>query len=48
MNTDQGSQYTSERFLQALKDREIQISMDGQGAWRDNIFCRTSVAISQI
>ncbi len=38
MNTDQGSQYTSERFLQALKDREIQISMDGQGAWRDNIF----------
>jgi len=38
MNTDQGSQYTSERFLQALKDREIQISMDGQGAWRDNVF----------
>jgi putative transposase len=38
MNTDQGSHYTSERFLQALKDREIQISMDGQGAWRDNIF----------
>ena len=38
MNTDQGSQYTSERFLQALKEKEIQISMDGQGAWRDNIF----------
>ncbi len=38
MNTDQGSQYTSERFLQALKARDIQISMDGQGAWRDNIF----------
>ena len=38
MNTDQSSQYTSERFLQALKDRGIQISMDGKGAWRDNIF----------
>ncbi len=38
MNTDQGSQYTSERFIQALKDRDIQISMDGKGAWRDNIF----------
>ena len=38
MNTDQGSHYTSERFLQALKEQEIQISMDGKGAWRDNIF----------
>ncbi len=38
MNTDQGSQYTSERFIQALKERDIQISMDGKGAWRDNIF----------
>ncbi len=38
MNTDQGSQYTSERFLQALHDQDIQISMDGKGAWRDNIF----------
>lgn len=38
MNTDQGSQYTSERFIQALKEREIQVSMDGKGAWRDNIF----------
>ena len=38
MNTDQGSQYTSERFIQALKEREIQMSMDGKGAWRDNIF----------
>jgi putative transposase len=38
MNTDQGSQYTSDRFTQALKDRDSQISMDGKGAWRDNIF----------
>ena len=38
MNTDQGSQYTSDKFIQALKERDIQISMDGKGAWRDNIF----------
>ena len=38
MNTDQGSQYTSERFIEALKKRAIQISMDGKGAWRDNLF----------
>ena len=38
MNTDQGSQYTSERFIHALKERAIQVSMDGKGAWRDNVF----------
>jgi putative transposase len=38
MNTDQGSQYTSARFIQALQDQRIQVSMDGKGAWRDNIF----------
>lgn len=29
MNIDQGSQYTGEGFIQALKERDIQISMDG-------------------
>lgn len=38
MNTDQGSQFTSLAFTQQMKDHEIQISMDGKGAWRDNIF----------
>lgn len=38
MNTDQGSQFTSLDFIKALKDAGIQISMDGKGAWRDNIF----------
>jgi len=38
MNTDQGSQFTSLAFTQYLKDNEIRISMDGKGAWRDNIF----------
>jgi putative transposase len=38
MNTDQGSQFTSIDFIKALKDADIQISMDGKGAWRDNVF----------
>ena len=37
-NSDQGSQYTSESFTKVLKDNGIKISMDGKGAWRDNIF----------
>lgn len=38
MNTDQGSQFTSIDFIKALKNAEIKISMDGKGAWRDNVF----------
>ncbi|MEO1408213.1 MAG: IS3 family transposase [Pseudomonadota bacterium] len=38
MNTDQGSQFTSIDFIKTLKDADIQISMDGKGAWRDNVF----------
>jgi putative transposase len=37
-NTDQGSQFTSEAFTGLLKQHGIQISMDGKGAWRDNVF----------
>ena len=37
-NTDQGSQFTSEAFTGALKARGVAISMDGKGAWRDNVF----------
>ena len=37
-NSDQGSQFTSNAFTQLLKDREIQISMDGRGRYLDNIF----------
>ena len=36
-NTDQGSQFTSAGFIKVLADREIKISMDGKGAWRDNV-----------
>lgn len=38
MNTDQGSQFMSIDFIKTLKDADIQISMDGKGAWRDNVF----------
>src|SRR6478752_6418435 len=37
-NTDQGSQFTGAAFTGVLADNGIAISMDGQGAWRDNVF----------
>jgi len=37
-NTDQGSQFTSIDFIKVLKNATIAISMDGKGAWRDNVF----------
>ena len=37
-NSDQGSQFTSEKFTGELKAREIAISMDGRGRCMDNIF----------
>lgn len=37
-NTDQGSQFTSDAFTGLLKRHGIRISMDGKGAWRDNVF----------
>lgn len=38
VNTDQGCQFTSHDFTDLLKHHQIRISMDGQGAWRDNVF----------
>jgi putative transposase len=37
-NTDQGSQFTGAAFTGALAGNAIAISMDGKGAWRDNVF----------
>jgi putative transposase len=37
-NTDQGCQFTSLEFTGLLKENGIQISMDGKGCWRDNVF----------
>ena len=38
INTDQGSQYTSEIFLTYFEDLDVQISMDGKGRALDNIY----------
>jgi len=37
-NSDQGAQFTSEEFTHILKDRGVQISMDGRGRALDNVF----------
>lgn len=37
-NTDQGSQFTSLEFTGVLTAAGVSISMDGKGAWRDNVF----------
>ena len=37
-NTDQGSQFTGTDFTAVLIRNEISISMDGKGAWVDNVF----------
>jgi putative transposase len=38
VNTDQGSQFTAYEFVETVKAHGCQLSMDGRGAWRDNIF----------
>jgi putative transposase len=37
-NTDQGSQFTSAAFTGLVLENAIAVSMDGRGAWRDNVF----------
>ena len=37
-NTDQGSQFTGAAFTGVLIKNGIAVSMDGKGAWRDNVF----------
>lgn len=37
-NTDQGSQFTSPRFTEVLRDAGVRVSMDGRGRWMDNVF----------
>ncbi len=38
VNTDQGSQFTATVFTDVVLNRGIKLSMDGKGAWRDNVF----------
>ena len=37
-NSDQGSQFSGAAFTGVLIKNEVAISMDGKGAWRDNVF----------
>ena len=37
-NTDQGSQFTSPRFVEAVQAAGARVSMDGRGRWMDNVF----------
>jgi putative transposase len=37
-NSDQGTQFTDAGFVGVLSQHRIRISMDGRGAWRDNVF----------
>jgi putative transposase len=37
-NTDQGSQFTSEAYLDAVESAGVDVSMDGRGRWMDNRF----------
>lgn len=36
INSDQGSQYTSENWVQFMKEKHIKVSMDGKGRATDN------------
>jgi len=38
VNTDQGSQFTAEEFTNVVLAKGCKLSMDGRGAWRDNVF----------
>lgn len=37
-NTDQGSQFTATEFTDVVLANGCKLSMDGRGAWRDNVF----------
>lgn len=37
-NTDQGSQFTSVKWINAVTDSGAKVSMDGKGRWMDNVF----------
>jgi len=38
LNSDQGSQYTSDKYIELLKEADVKISMDGRGRATDNIY----------
>ena len=36
-NSDQGSQFTSDKYIEFIRDNGIRQSMDGKSRWADNI-----------
>ena len=38
VNTDQGRQFTAQSFVELVQGHGVKLSMDGRGAWRDNVF----------
>jgi putative transposase len=38
LNTDQGSQFTSNEWIKKLVNSDVKVSMDGVGRWVDNVF----------
>jgi putative transposase len=40
VNTDQGSQFAAQEFVDTVVDNGVKLSMDGRGAWRDNDFVK--------
>ena len=38
LNSDQGCQYTSDKYIELVKDADVKVSMDGRGRALDNIY----------
>ncbi len=38
LNTDQGSQFTSDEWIKCVENNGVKVSMDGVGRWADNIY----------
>ena len=47
-NSDQGSQFTSEKFTDELAAKDVAISMDGRGRCMDNIFIENGCDVAQV
>ena len=46
-NTDQGCQFTSKAWLEAVEGSGAKVSMDGKGRWMDNMFVERTLAIGE-
>lgn len=48
VTTDQGAQFTAQEFVDAVFTAKAKLSMDGRGAWRDNVVYREGLALSKV